>query len=278
MKIIDVDALFEGVVREFITKNAGKFTESEWEGEIPKLYEDFGSTAFDELGGLTPDTYYRSFSGEELVCGLKEHIEKGVSVSDFLCEAIIENGDTESYLCTLLSSDNEELVMYAMNILNDKNSVPHEKCIELILTADKQPIKELATELLSQNANAVKEKIIAVYDGADLVARELFAEILSNADKDDRVYTLLVTAFSENTDKIAQFTSYLVKYGDERAVKILTEEIEREDISYADFTELKFAIEALGGEYDKQRDFSNDTTYRKVKQASEKEKQTQKKK
>ena len=41
--------------------------------------------------------------------------------------------------------------------------------------------------------------------------------------------------------------------------------IEGEKISYADFEELRFAIEALGGKYDKERDFSQDKTYKKIK-------------
>ena len=43
--------------------------------------------------------------------------------------------------------------------------------------------------------------------------------------------------------------------------------IENEKIDYADFEELRFAIEALGGEYDKKRDFSNDSVRKKLKSA-----------
>jgi hypothetical protein len=45
----------------------------------------------------------------------------------------------------------------------------------------------------------------------------------------------------------------------------LYKEIEREKISYADFEELRFAIEALGGSYDKVRNFKSDKTYKKIK-------------
>ena len=38
-----------------------------------------------------------------------------------------------------------------------------------------------------------------------------------------------------------------------------------EDITYAEFEELRFAIETLGGEYDKKRDFSSDKTAKKIK-------------
>ena len=41
--------------------------------------------------------------------------------------------------------------------------------------------------------------------------------------------------------------------------------IENEKISYADFEELRFAIEALGGSYDKIRDFKSDKSFKKIK-------------
>ena len=51
----------------------------------------------------------------------------------------------------------------------------------------------------------------------------------------------------------------------ERALPFLTVAIEKEKISYADFEELRFAIEALGGSYDKERDFSRDKSFKKIK-------------
>ena len=45
---------------------------------------------------------------------------------------------------------------------------------------------------------------------------------------------------------------------------MLLSEIEREDIGFVAFQELKYAIEALGGEYEKERDFSADEAYKKI--------------
>ena len=42
---------------------------------------------------------------------------------------------------------------------------------------------------------------------------------------------------------------------------MLLERIEGEDINFLEFRELKYAIEALGGEYTEERDFSNDPYY-----------------
>ena len=63
------------------------------------------------------------------------------------------------------------------------------------------------------------------------------------------------------------YAGYLASYGDDKALPYLLEEIEK-DVGYIAFQELKYAIEALGGEYSKQRDFSSDPEYIAVKKAS----------
>lgn len=53
-------------------------------------------------------------------------------------------------------------------------------------------------------------------------------------------------------------------YGDERALPVLLLRDRAEDIGFVAFQELKYAIEALGGEYEKERDFSADEAYKKI--------------
>jgi hypothetical protein len=64
--------------------------------------------------------------------------------------------------------------------------------------------------------------------------------------------------------------SYLAAYGDERALPLLLERIEDRSLGFVDFQELKYAIEALGGEYDEPRDFSEDKDYLAVEVATAK--------
>ena len=59
--------------------------------------------------------------------------------------------------------------------------------------------------------------------------------------------------------------SYLAAYGDERALPVLLDKIDEEGITFIEYQELKYAIESLGGSYEKERDFSNDEYYQAVK-------------
>jgi len=65
--------------------------------------------------------------------------------------------------------------------------------------------------------------------------------------------------------------NYENKYGDERALPYLLKKIEDREIGFVEFQELKYAVEALGGEYNEPRDFSDDRDYRTIEDASLKE-------
>ena len=81
-------------------------------------------------------------------------------------------------------------------------------------------------------------------------------------------YSALAAAFrGAEEEDLPLYAGYLAAYGDERVLPLLLERIGRQDIGYAAFCELRFAIEALGGSYDAERDFSSDEAYKKVRAA-----------
>ncbi len=266
IKIIDVDKLFDKYISDYVYKNISKVKPEEIENEIPRLYDKFGSTPLKELGNVSPEEYYRQLSVEELLLSLKGHIEKGVSVPDFLCEAIRDK-DTEKQIKEELEKENpEEYVVYLMNILGDKNSyVCADRYLEFILWDYPESVRELAVEQLCNCPEKVVEKILAQFREVPEDKKVCLTEILSRAQKDDKIFDILIEEFAKNQDEIPLYASYLSKYGDERAIPFLTTAIESDKINYADFEELRFAIEALGGTYDKKRDFSGDKVKSKIK-------------
>ena len=65
-------------------------------------------------------------------------------------------------------------------------------------------------------------------------------------------------------ENVPMMAGYLASYGDERALSYLLDKISEDGITYDEFQELKYAIEALGGECDGERDFSQDKVYQLV--------------
>ena len=83
------------------------------------------------------------------------------------------------------------------------------------------------------------------------------------------VFGILLDAFNAADDCSLQ-AGYLAAYGDERALPLLLRRIEDRSIGFVEFQELKYAIEALGGEYNEPRDFSGDKDYLAIEVATAK--------
>lgn len=274
LKPIDIDKLFDEYISDYVYKNVGKVKPEEIENKIPVLYEEFGNASLKELGGKTPNSFYRDYSAGELLSLLKRHLEEDVSVSDFLCEAIIASSDGGSEVIKRLQSEeSEQYTAYLMNMLSDmKGEIPEERYFEFALYDYPDVIGELATESLCEIADKVREGAIERYKDADERGKARIAEILSRTKKNfneekDAAFDILVAEFLKHGENIPLYASFLARYGDDRALPFLNAATENQKLSYADFEELRFAIEALGGECKTKRDFSADKTYKKIKGA-----------
>lgn len=271
IKVIDIDAMFDKYIEEYVYKNVGKIKVEEIEDNIPVLYEKFGKEQLNELDGKTPEQYYLSFSAEELLDCFSKHIELEVAMPDFLYEALLKKDCDTLIRNRLLQCENEEELAYLLNLAGDKGVTDLDKrFLEFVLFDYSEAISELATELLAQNANQVKEEVLTAYPNASDNKRLLLLEILSKCNRDDRIFDVLIEQFVTHLDNLPLYLSYLTKYGDERALPFLQTAIENDKINYSDFEELRFAIEALGGVCDVKRDFSNDKVYKAIKKSSQK--------
>ena len=267
IEIINLDRLFDKYIEKYVLDNVGKLKPEEIENQIPVLYTEFGFVSQKELGGKTPNEFYRAFSPDELLTCLREHIEKDVPVSDFLIEAITANTDSvKAVKAALMEDGDEQFTAYLMNILADlKAEIPVERYMEFALYDYPENIGELATEALTLNADKAKDKVLKAFDLAAEDKKDRLSEILASVkEKSDDVFDKLVYEFVKNKKKIPLYANYLAKYGDERAIPFLKTAIEGK-VNYQEFEELKFAIECLGGEYTEKRDFTEDAIYKKVK-------------
>lgn len=266
MKLIDFDGLFDEKLTQYMSENKNKHTEKEWENVIPKLYKKFGDTRIAKIG-CTPKEYYARMENEELVQTLSAHLQEGVPVPEFLCTEIEGRGAAETLL-PLLHSDDTETVSYAINLIGD-DSRAFEAYFDILLKNRlDEDVRSDVTDILRLHADEVKQTAIAEYKKG--VATVYMLEILSRAKtRDEEIYEILLAAFKA-ADNTSVFAGYLAAYGDERALPALLNRIEDRSIGFVEFQELKYAIEALGGEYDEPRDFTSDKDYLAIETASAK--------
>lgn len=270
-QIMDIDKIFDDFLANYIKSNRGKYTEKEWENKIPALYDEFGVTPLEALGGVAPEKYYDGLSGEELAQTLKAHIDEDVAVSDFLCEAIIRAKCDKELIKYIAIGEDEELISYCVNLLSDMHSVlGYDKYFDLMLNPDCcDEMRDLLVECIQLSPEAAKERAIAEYNAAGKTDKSDFKiymlEILSCCKKDDRILNILLSELTLHKNGVQLYLPYVTKYGDDAALPKLLELIKNPDVNYLDYKELKLAIEGFGGEYNDERDFSSDKYYKKLK-------------
>ncbi len=262
-QLIDFDGLFEEKLAQYMKQNAGKYTEKQWEAIIPKLYCKFGNIRIAKIGN-TPIGYYREMTDSRLLKLLTRHIREDVPVSDFLRRELESRGNPDGLL-TLLNSGDSRLVAFAVDLIGgDPKAFP--AYFELLSQNVDESVKDPIVELLKAGADSAKELALAYYERG--IERELMLEILSRVtSRDARVLQTLLGAFRSGDD-FPLHSAYLASYGDEAALPVLLETIDRDDINYLEFRELKCAIEALGGEYSRERDFTQDAYYLEISEQS----------
>ena len=276
--IVDIDGVFEKYLRRIMKEEAGKHTEEQWEDRMAELYVSFGGTPIKELGGKTPRQYFGEMDAKTLASTLADYVTSDVSVPDFLCDAIIAANAVDAHLVKLLDAEDEELVSYSVNLLSDRGYTgAFPKYLDMI--ADKNvdgEMKDLVAEILLDGAALVKEDVLKRYQTANAEAKAYFLEILVAAGKDDRTFEILKAAFQSGEENIPLYAAYFARLGDDRALPLLLATVKRSDLNYQEYQELKFAIEALGGEYEDKRDFSKDKIYRKIQQQRKREEEQNK--
>ena len=264
MRLIDFDGLFDEKLAQFMEENKEKYTEKQWEDIIPKLYKKFGDTYVSKVK-CTPKEYYAKMTDEELVDTLRAHLQEDVPTPEFLCTEIESRGEAKTLL-PLLFDEDVYTVAYAINLIGD-NAQAYDAYFD-ILTKElaNEDVRSDVTDIFRLHADEIKTRVIEYYEKG--LGKEYMLEILSRAKiRDEKIYEILLSAFvsGENT---AVHAGYLAAYGDERALEKLLEKIEDRSIGFVEFQELKYAIEALGGEYDEPRDFTDDKDYVAVEAAA----------
>lgn len=264
MKLIDFDGLFDEKLTQFMEENKNKYTEKQWEDIIPKLYKKFGDTYVAKVK-CTPKEYYAKMSDKELVQTLCAHLDTDIPTPEFLCAEIEKRGETQTLL-PLLQGESETAALYALNLIGEDKAAFDTYFTILTENRFTEDVRSDITDIFRLHADELKDRVFAAYQ--ENKGAEYMLEILSRVKtRDEKVFQTLLSAFLSGEETPVR-AGYLAAYGDERALPYLTDKIEDKTIGFVEFQELKYAIEALGGEYDDPRDFSDDKDYIAVEAAS----------
>ena len=261
MKLIDFDGLFDEKLTQYMKESGKKRSPKQWEDAIPKLYKQFGDTYIAKIK-CTPKQYYAKMTEEELAETLAAHLEQDISVPEFLTNELESRGAVETLLPLL--GQGGKAAEYALNLIGDDVRAFDTYFSILMDENGDEGLKGEIVDIFRQHADEVKERVMEAYQKG--MEKGYMLEILSRVTLgEDAIYQILLEAFQNADEKeLPLCAGYLAAYGDERALPHLYRKIEDKSIGFVEFQELKYAIEALGGEYDEERDFTADKDYLRV--------------
>lgn len=256
----DFDKLFAEYVQKH-RQDACTCEHHNEDNEIELLYMAWAKEPCEQLGGVSPTEYVRSISDPSMLVAMLAPD----GVTSLVVDRISEVKECVPYLCDLLSTEEDErLLVTAAELLRSMHEQePLTTYLERLPSEADGDFKEMMISTLKVNVEKVRERLYEMINDANMALSTVIAEILIEGVPDERTFELLIRLFTSGENN-ALYASYLARYGDVRASAYLYRALD--SVGYADFCEVRNAIEVLGGTVDEQmRNFDGDSEYAAIK-------------
>lgn len=264
--MFDFDKSFEEFAIKWYDSHRDEFENAdELEDKMPELYEKWAVSPLGELSGLSPRAFFGNIDAPDLIKLMVSSCDGEQNPSSLLLDNITEKPECAQGLRDIIrTSHNNKARIIASNLLTEMNEThPLDVYASLICneSAD-EGLREAAIEVMCENADAVSGMLYKLIPSATAAQKGMIAEVLVNAEHDDRTLRLLEELFAAG-DNIPFYAGLIGKYGDERAAAMLYRALDT--CNYMEYIEVKNAIERMGGVVDDTRDFSDDPYYNAIK-------------
>lgn len=267
MQYFDLEELFMKSIREKVLSDKEKYSNVKViEKELMGMYLDWVQHSNEELDGFTPIEYVKIVDKSG---NLFDYIEYMLNtereVSDIVTDALVKRDDAIELVKKLLQSNDRNTLKYAFTVMFElDNSLVTDLCIDIIRSKDDNQEKIGACyEMLAEDNDEAAEKILSIMYEVDEDTQFIFADILSNYKNNENIFMWLVTMLYRGKD-LCEVAQMLGRYGDNKAVNMINSFVLDKDLNYMEFIELRNAVERLGGEFEYEKDFSEDEYYKKI--------------
>lgn len=254
-------------VREKVLSDKEKYSNVKViEKELMGMYLDWVQHSNEELDGFTPIEYVKIVDKSG---NLFDYIEYMLNtereVSDIVTDALVKRDDAIELVKKLLQSNDRNTLKYAFTVMFElDNSLVTDLCIDIIRSKDNNQEKIGACyEMLAEDNDEAVDKILSIMYEVDEDTQFIFADILSNYKNNENIFMWLVTMLYRGKD-LCEVAQMLGRYGDNKAVNMINSFVLDKDLNYMEFIELRNAVERLGGEFEYEKDFSEDEYYKKI--------------
>lgn len=260
---IDFDKLFENYAERYYNEHESEYESPEdFAKDLDDVYHIWATSPQDVLGGISPSDFFNRIPSDELVDILKSACTGDNNPSSLLFDRIATEPVVLPDLVKLAKkSKDEKLLVVVLRLISELGGAADSFYLDMIERNIDPAVKELCIEELCDRAEDVKDELLARAKATDDVGMiEMYLEPLTYCEEgDDDILGLLRTMLKVDSN-VAYIAALIGRYGDERAAADLYKLLDT--CNYAEFLEIRNAIEELGGTVDDNyRDFSDDPTY-----------------
>ncbi len=255
-ELIDFDSQFNEYMDSWADEllKQGKKPE-EIEALIPEAYEKWASDA---------KKYFENVDSAELVKMLGAYLDEEITPPDILIEEIVGNQACEQGVFELFMQErpNQDKTLL-MNVLSDmQSSLPVQEYISILCSVENEELADAAAEALKYAGKDAIGQVLSIYDEEkDITVKEKLMYVLVYSEpKTENLASRLIELMKQSGNR-AFIAGMMGFYGDESCIDVLKLAEEAKDISYIDYVEICDAIESLGGETKRDREFDGDDYY-----------------
>jgi len=259
--LIDFDKKFRQYMDSWLKENLRSDSDKtieDLEEEVPAVYAKWVEAE---------QVYFDQFSAVELIEMLSEYMASEITVPDILCDAILQKKEqTQEPLYKLFKYGvyNTENHMILINLLSAMGStLPVLDFISIVVQHEEDgEVINAAAEALRFMGEDSFLPLLKAYDTATNVnAKEMLMNaMIYNPFRQDILCDRLIDLFSQSNSK-AFIAGLIAEYNDKDCLPALYIAENSKEIDYIDYTEICNAIEALGGNTERNREFEGDAYY-----------------
>ncbi|MCX4312450.1 MAG: hypothetical protein OSJ83_01135 [Clostridia bacterium] len=266
---IDFDKLFENFADKYYVEHSDDYDgPDDFAKDLDEIYHKWATSPQHVLGGLSPSEFFNRIPNDELVDILKGSCVGENNPCSLLFDRIATEPELLDELAELaLETTETKLLMVTIALISELGGADDDFYLEMIERDIDAACKDSCIEVLCDRADDVRDRLLERAAATDDIAmKELYAEPLTFCEAgNDDILSLLreLLAADDNTAYVAELIG---RYGDDRACGDLYKLLDT--CNYAEFLEIRNAIEELGGTVDPHyRDFSSDPVYISMKKA-----------
>jgi len=277
--VIDFDKQFSRYMAQWLKAHRSEYANAEAiEAAMPDVYADWLERPAKWLDGVAPNHYFEQFTDpQELFTYMQRYMVANVGVPDPMMDQLTSFGEAlHPMLLSVLQGDmsgvpngvdHEELKLVSLSLLQETSTGDLSEAVLALMAVEDQPeaLLDAASEVLKTCGEAAVEGAVALLPKVSAAAQTCLLDFLCEHPGHPEVLEALTARFVCSDDEKALFASYLAKYGDPAALKVLEPALQAMEITYLDYLEIRNAVEVLGGQVAVERDFSGDRFYESLK-------------